>query len=100
MGVIKVKSEFLRRSRDNILMKCENLQPAAPADASHSPSSDRQHTDRIHAGRILPLTLDVELYGRVGHPHNVLCDAGQLKVVVISTDVDQGQVDGVDVGPV
>lgn len=47
-----------------------------------------------------PLTLDVELYGRVGHPHDVLGDAGQLEVVVVSTDVDQGQVDGVDVGPV
>lgn len=81
-------------------MKRENLKPAAQANASHSFPSNLQHGDRFHTGGIFPLTLDVELYGRVGHPHNVLRDAGQLKVVVISTDVDQGQVDGVDVGPV
>lgn len=46
------------------------------------------------------LTPDVELYGGVGHPHHVLRDAGQLKVVVVSADVEKGQVDGVDVGPV
>lgn len=105
MGVIKLKSEFSRRRRDNILMKWENLQPAAQANASHSHSSDLQSANRVQAGVPHPppaftLTLDVELYGRVGHPNDVLCDAGQLKVVVVSTDVDQGQVDGVDVGPV
>lgn len=49
---------------------------------------------------LIQLTLYVELYGGVGHPHHVLCDAGQLKVVVISADVEESQVDGVDVGPV
>lgn len=46
------------------------------------------------------LTLYVQLDGGVGHPHHVLSDAGQLEVVVISADVEQRQVDGVDVGPV
>lgn len=46
----------------------------------------------------IPLTLDVELHGGVGHPNHVLCDAGQLIVVVISADVEQGQVDGMGGG--
>lgn len=48
----------------------------------------------------IQLTLYIELYGGVGHPHHVLCNAGQLKVVVISADVGKSQVDGVDVWPV
>ena len=48
----------------------------------------------------IQLTLYAELDGGVGHPHHVLCDAGQLEVVVVSADVEQSQVDGVDVGPV
>lgn len=54
-------------------------------------------TDRVEKNQLTP---DVELYGGVGHPHHVLRDAGQLKVVVVSADVEKGQVDGVDVGPV
>lgn len=42
----------------------------------------------------------VELDGGVGHPHHVLCNAGQLEVVVISADVGKSQVDRVDVRPV
>lgn len=48
----------------------------------------------------IQLTLYVELYGGVGHPHHVLCNAGQLEVVVISADVEKSQVDRVDIGPV
>lgn len=48
----------------------------------------------------IQLTLYIELYGGVGHPHHVLCNAGQLKVVIISADVGKSQVDGVDVGPI
>lgn len=87
-------------------MKWENLQPAAQANASDSHSrtcSAQSSGRRIYLFIVIiffPLTLNVELYGRVGHPNDVLCNAGQLKVVVVSTDVDQGQVDGVDVGPV
>lgn len=36
----------------------------------------------------ITLTLDVELDGGVGHPNYVLCDAGQLIVVVVSADVE------------
>lgn len=46
------------------------------------------------------LTLYIELDGRIGHPHHVLCDAGQLEVVVISADVEKSEVDRVDVGPI
>lgn len=38
--------------------------------------------------------------GGVGHPHHVLCDTRQLEVVVVSADVEERQVDGVDVRPV
>lgn len=48
----------------------------------------------------IPLTLYVELDGGVGHPHHILCNAGQLEVVVISADVEKRQVDRVDVWPV
>lgn len=44
--------------------------------------------------------MDSELNGGVGHPHFVLCYTGQHVEVVITTHVDQGQVDGVDIGPV
>lgn len=46
----------------------------------------------------MTLTLDVELDGGVGHPNYVLCDAGQLIVVVVSADVEKSQVDGVGGG--
>ncbi len=48
----------------------------------------------------IPLTLYVELDGGVGHPHHILCNAGQLEVVVVSADVEKSQVDRVDVWPV
>lgn len=50
--------------------------------------------------REIQLTLYVELDGGVGHPHHILCNAGQLEVVVISADVEKSQVDRVDVWPV
>ncbi len=46
----------------------------------------------------IQLTLNIELDGGVGHPHHVLCNAGQLEVVVISADVEKSQDDGVGVG--
>lgn len=48
----------------------------------------------------IQLTLHIELDGGVGHPHHVLCNAGQLEVVVVSADVEERQVDWVDVRPV
>lgn len=48
----------------------------------------------------ISLTLYIQLDGGVCHPHHVLCDAGQLEVVVVSADVEQSQVDGVDIWPV
>lgn len=48
----------------------------------------------------IQLTLYIELDGEVGHPHHVLCYAGQLEVVVIPADVEKSQVDRVDVWPV
>lgn len=42
----------------------------------------------------------VELDGGVCHPHHILCNAGQLEVVVISAYVEKSQVDRVDVRPV
>lgn len=48
----------------------------------------------------IQLTLYVKLDWGVGHSHHILCDAGQLEVVVVSADVEKSQVDGVDVRPV
>lgn len=48
----------------------------------------------------IQLTLYVELDGEVGHPHHILCNAGQLEIVVISADIEKSQVDRVDVRPV
>lgn len=56
----------------------------------------RRGARRATAG--VALTLDVELHGGVGHPHHVLGDAGQLVAVVVSADVEEGQVDGVGGG--
>lgn len=61
--------------------------------------SEHKFPKDLIAGKI-QLTLYVELDGGVGHPHHVLCDAGQLEIVVISADVDERKVDGVDIGPV
>lgn len=46
----------------------------------------------------MTLTLDIELHGGVGHPNHVLGDAGQLVVVVVSADVEEGQIDAVGGG--
>lgn len=58
----------------------------------------RQASEQDGTGDGWTLTLDVELHGGVGHPHHVLGDAGQLVVVVVSADVEEGEVDGVGGG--
>lgn len=46
------------------------------------------------------LTVDGEQHAGIAHPHHVLGDAGKQEPVVLTGDIHQGQIDGVNVGPV
>ena len=48
----------------------------------------------------LLLTVDGEQHTGIAHPHHVLSNAGQQEPVVLTGDIHQGQIDGMNIGPV
>lgn len=48
----------------------------------------------------LLLTVDGEQYTGIAHPHHVLSDAGKKESIVLTGDIHQGQIDGMNIGPV
>lgn len=48
----------------------------------------------------LLLTVDGEQYTGIAHPHHVLGDAGKQESIVLTGDIHQGQIDGMNIGPV
>lgn len=49
---------------------------------------------------LLLLTVDSEQHTGVAHPHHVLSNAGKQEPVVLTGDIHQGQIDGMNIGPV
>lgn len=48
----------------------------------------------------LVLTVDSEQHTGIAHPHHVLSNAGKQESIVLAGDIHQGQIDGMNVGPV
>lgn len=48
----------------------------------------------------LVLTVDSEQHAGIAHPHHVLSNAGKQESIVLAGDVHQGQIDGMNIGPV
>lgn len=48
----------------------------------------------------LVLTVDSEQHTGIAHPHHVLSNAGKQESIVLAGDVHQGQIDGMNIGPV
>ena len=48
----------------------------------------------------LLLTVDGEQHTGIAHPHHVLGNAGKQEPVVLTGDIHQGQIDGMNIGPV
>lgn len=51
-------------------------------------------------GSPLVLTVDSEQHTGIAHPHHVLSNAGEQESIVLAGDVHQGQIDGMNIGPV
>lgn len=56
----------------------------------------------LYAVKVSPLllTVDSEQHTGIAHPHHVLRNTGKQEPVVLAGDIHQGQIDGVNVGPV
>lgn len=48
----------------------------------------------------LVLTVDSEQHTGIAHPHHILSNAGKQESIVLAGDVHQGQIDGMNIGPV
>lgn len=48
----------------------------------------------------LLLTVDSEQHTGIAHPHHILRNTGKQEPVVLAGDVHQGQIDGMNIGPV
>lgn len=48
----------------------------------------------------LLLTVDSEQNAGIAHPHHILSNTGKQEPIVLTGDVHQGQVDGMNIGPV
>lgn len=48
----------------------------------------------------LLLTVDSEQHAGIAHPHHILGNAGKQEPVVLAGDIHQGQIDGMNIGPV
>lgn len=48
----------------------------------------------------LVLTVDSEQHTGIAHPHHVLSNAGEQESIVLAGDIHQGQIDGMNIGPV
>lgn len=46
------------------------------------------------------LTVDSEQHTGIAHPHHVLSNAGEQESIVLAGDIHQGQIDGMNIGPV
>lgn len=57
---------------------------------------------RLYTAKVSPLllTVDGEQHTGIAHPHHVLGNAGKQEPVVLTGDIHQGQIDGVNIGPV
>lgn len=49
---------------------------------------------------LLLLTVDSEQHAGIAHPHHVLSNAGKQEPIVLTGDIHQGQIDGMNIGPV